>query len=34
LDIQGAVEAIRFAPVEVGYGFDVVGRQMFRYVGD
>ena len=33
-DITGAIEAIRFAPVEVGYGFDVAGRQVFRQVGD
>jgi hypothetical protein len=34
LDIAGAIEAIRFAPVEVGYGFDAAGRQIFRHVGD
>jgi hypothetical protein len=34
LDIPGAIEAIRFAPVEVGYGFDATGRQVFRQVGD
>ena len=31
LDILGAV---RFAPIEVGYGFDAAGRQVFRQVGD
>jgi hypothetical protein len=34
LDIQGAIEAIRFAPVEIGYGFDAEERQVFRQVGD
>jgi hypothetical protein len=34
LDVSGAIEAIRFAPVEVGYGFDASGRQIFRQVGD
>jgi hypothetical protein len=29
-----AAEAIRHAPVEIGYGFDARGRQMFRQVGD
>jgi len=34
LDVPEAIEAIRFAPVEVGYGFDAAGRQIFRQVGD
>ena len=34
LDVPAAIEAIRFAPVEVGYGFNAVGRQVFRQVGD
>jgi hypothetical protein len=34
LDILRAIEAIRYAPVEVGYGFDAEGRQVFRQVGD
>jgi hypothetical protein len=34
LGLPGAIEAIRFAPVEIGYGFDAVGRQIFRQVGD
>lgn len=33
LDIQGSIEAILFAPVEVGVGFDSEGRQVFRQVG-
>jgi hypothetical protein len=33
LDVPGAIEAIRFASVEVGYGFDAMGRQVFRHVG-
>jgi hypothetical protein len=34
LTIAQAIEAIRHAPVEVGYGFDVRGRQIFRQVGN
>jgi hypothetical protein len=34
LTISEAIEAIRHAPVEVGYGFDASGRQLFRQVGD
>jgi hypothetical protein len=34
LTIAKAIEAIRHAPVEVGYGFDAAGRQDFRQVGD
>ena len=34
LDIRGAIAAIRYAPVEIGYGFDAEGRQIFRQVGD
>ena len=29
-----AAEAIRLAPVEICYGFDAHGRQVFRHVGD
>jgi hypothetical protein len=34
LDPRQAAEAIRHAPVEIGYGFDARGRQVFRQVGD
>jgi hypothetical protein len=34
LNPREAIEAIRHAPVEVGYGFDARGRQRFRHVGD
>jgi hypothetical protein len=30
LSIADSIEAIRLSPVEIGYGFDVAGRQMFR----
>jgi hypothetical protein len=34
LDPHQAAEAIRHAPVEIGYGFDARRRQVFRHVGD
>ncbi len=34
LDPHQAAEAIRHAPVEIGYGFDARGLQVFRQVGD
>jgi hypothetical protein len=34
LDPRQAAAAIRHAPVEVGYGFDARGQQVFRQVGD
>jgi hypothetical protein len=34
LTIAEAIEAIRNAPVEIGYGFDAAGRQGFPQVGD
>src|SRR5262249_47507435 len=34
LDPRRAAEAIRHAPVEIGYGFDARGRQVFRQVGN
>jgi hypothetical protein len=34
LTIAEAVEAIRSVPIEIGYGFDADGRQIFRQVGD
>lgn len=34
LDQRQAAEAIRHAPVEIGYGFDARERQVFRQVGD
>jgi hypothetical protein len=34
LTIAEAIETLRFAPVEIGYGFDASGRQIFRQVGD
>jgi hypothetical protein len=34
LNPTDAIEAIRKASVEVGYGFDALGRQRFRQVGD
>jgi hypothetical protein len=34
LILAEAIEAIRHAPVEVGYGFDASGRQIFRQVGN
>ena len=33
LDLDAAEEAIAAAPVEIGYGFDASGRQIFRQVG-
>lgn len=32
--IAQAIEALRYAPVEIGYAFDATGRQVFRQVGD
>jgi hypothetical protein len=34
LAVLDAIAAIRFAPVEVDYGFDMEGRQVFRQVGN
>jgi hypothetical protein len=34
LTIPGVIAAIRHAEVEVGYGFDVSERQVFRQVGN
>jgi hypothetical protein len=34
LTISETIEAIRPSPVEIGYGFDAGGRQIFRQVGD
>jgi len=34
LSPEQAAEAIRHAPVEIGYGFNARGRQVFRQVGD
>jgi hypothetical protein len=34
LSTAEAIEAIRRSPVEIGYGFDRAGRQVFRQVGD
>lgn len=34
LAIAEALELLRLAPVEIGYGFDASGRQVFRQVGD
>ena len=33
LDLDAATEAIATAPIEIGYGFDSAGRQVFRQVG-
>jgi hypothetical protein len=34
LTIEEAIVGLRFAPVEIGYGFDASERQVFRLVGD